>query len=69
MNIEHTWRIAELARQHNIHVLTYFETPWYASNQAVYRMVHVENKIGMMRKIIACDGHNGPHEIGTSDEF
>ena len=28
-------RMAALARQHKIHLLTNYETTWYASNQAV----------------------------------
>ena len=33
-------RIAALAKQYHIQVLTNYETTWYPSNQQVYEMVH-----------------------------
>ena len=62
-------RMAALARQHNIHVLTNYETTWYPSNQQVNVMVNDENLIGSIRKMIVHDGHQGPKEIGCSSEF
>lgn len=62
-------RIAELARQHNIHVLTNYETTWYPSNQQINIMVNKENAIGSIRKMVVHDGHQGPKEIGCSPEF
>lgn len=61
-------RIADLAKQHNIHVLTNYETTWYPSNQQVQAMVQ-NNAIGSIRKMIVHDGHQGPKEIGCSEEF
>lgn len=69
VSMEHASRMAALARQHNIHLLTNYETTWYASNQAVYHMVHGENRIGEVRKMVVHDGHKGPQEIGVSEEF
>lgn len=62
-------RIAALAKQHDIHVLTNYETTWYPSNQQIYGMVHQQNTIGTIRKMIVHDGHQGPKEIGCSEEF
>lgn len=57
-----------LALEHGIHVLTNFETSWYASNQYVENLVR-EGKIGAIRKVMVNDGHQGPKEIGVSKEF
>ena len=62
-------RIAALAKEHDIHVLTNYETTWYPSNQQVNVMVNKENAIGAIRKMIVHDGHQGPKEIGCSSEF
>ena len=62
-------KIFELAKKYNIHVLTNYETTWYATNQQVYTMVNSDNKIGSIRKMIVHDGHQGPKEIGCSKYF
>jgi predicted dehydrogenase len=62
-------RIASLAKQYNVHVLTNYETTWYASNQQVNVMVNDQQAIGKIRKMVVHDGHQGPQEIGCSREF
>ena len=54
---------------HNIHLLTNYETTWYGSNLKAYEMVHQDNMIGEIRKIVVHDGHPGPKEIGVNEEF
>ncbi|MDR1402367.1 MAG: Gfo/Idh/MocA family oxidoreductase [Tannerellaceae bacterium] len=61
-------KMAELARKHNIHLLTNYETSWYASLHETYRMVN-QSKIGNITRINVYDGHRGPFEIGCSKEF
>jgi predicted dehydrogenase len=61
-------RIAALARQYHIQVLTNYETTWYDTNQEIFEMVN-DNAIGAPRKMIAHDGHQGPKEIGCSPDF
>ena len=61
-------RIAALAKQYHIHVLTNYETTWYDTNQQIYEMVN-SNAIGAPRKMIVHDGHQGPKEIGCSADF
>ncbi|WP_205510982.1 Gfo/Idh/MocA family protein [Longitalea arenae] len=61
-------RMAELAHKYNIHVLTNYETTWYASNQQLYQLVQ-SNRIGDVRRMVVHDGHEGPKEIGCSKEF
>jgi len=60
--------IQSLASKNNIHVLTNFETSWYASNQYVKDLAN-EGKLGEIRKVMVNDGHQGPKEIGVSKEF
>jgi len=61
-------RIAALAKQYHIHVLTNYETTWYDTNQQIFELVN-DNKIGAPRKMIVHDGHQGPKEIGCSQDF
>jgi len=61
-------RIAALAQQYHIQVLTNYETTWYDTNQQLYEMVNA-NAIGEPRKMVAHDGHQGPKEIGCSADF
>ena len=60
--------IAKAAKEGNITVLVNYETTWYRNTRDVYRMVH-QNELGEIRKMIACDGHRGPREIGVGPEF
>jgi predicted dehydrogenase len=62
-------RIAGLAQQYHIWVLTNYETTWYNTNQQVYEMVNNRHAIGDTRKMIVHDGHQGPKEIGCSPDF
>ena len=62
-------RMAALANQYHIQLLTNYETTWYASNQQLYTMVRQERHIGEIRKMVVHDGHSGPKEIGCSKEF
>jgi predicted dehydrogenase len=61
-------RIAALAEQYRIRVLTNYETTWYPSNLYIYNTL-ASGKIGSVRKMVAHDGHQGPKEIGCSPEF
>ncbi len=61
--------MAALAKKHNIHLLTNYETTWYGSTHKSYNLVHKKNAIGDIRKIVVHDGHKGPREIGVNKEF
>jgi predicted dehydrogenase len=69
VNNDQADRIAALAKQYKIHVLTNYETTWYPSNQQVNEMVNQQNAVGSVRKMVVHDGHQGPKEIGCSAEF
>lgn len=61
-------RIELLANKYHIKVLTNYETTWYASYRDVYNTVG-KDSIGLIRKMVVHDGHQGPKEIGCSPEF
>ncbi len=69
VNMEHAQEMKRLALKHNIHLLTNYETTWYASNQEAYNVTVDKKELGTIRKIVIRDGHRGPKEIGCSDEF
>ena len=62
-------RMKALAEQYKIHLLTNYETTWYASNHQLHDMVKKQHTIGDIRKMVVHDGHQGPKEIGCSAEF
>ena len=66
---DHAQEMVALAQKHKIHLLTNYETSWYGSNKEAYELIHVENAIGPMRRIVFHTGHMGPVEIGCNDEF
>lgn len=68
VNREHARRMAALAREHGIHLLTNYETTWYASNHRAEALLRA-GKLGRLRKVVVHDGHQGPKEIGVNEEF
>ena len=68
VNLEHARRMADLAKDHGIHLLTNYETSWYASNVEAQRLLKKET-IGDLRRLIFYTGHPGPIEIGCNEEF
>jgi len=68
-NLQQALQIETLAKKHHIHVVTNYETTWYASNHTVYDIAHKEKALGPLRKIVVHDGHQGPKEINVPPEF
>ncbi len=68
VNVEDALAIQRAAEAAKIPVLVNYETTWYASNTAVYRMVR-DGALGDVRKVVVHDGHRGPKEIGVAPEF
>ncbi|EPR68655.1 Gfo/Idh/MocA family protein [Cyclobacterium qasimii] len=68
VSMEHATKMADLARKHQIHLLTNYETTWYASNHELRKRLK-EMAIGPVRRVIVNDGHEGPMEIGVNQEF
>lgn len=69
VSVAHAKEMEALAKKHNIHLLTNYETTWYASNQEAYRLLNEEGALGEVRKVVVHDGHEGPMEIGVNKEF
>jgi predicted dehydrogenase len=69
VSMQHAERMAELARANGIHLITNYETTWYASTYAAHKIAIEEGSLGPVRKIVVHDGHWGPVEIGCNPEF
>lgn len=69
VSMEHARAMEAAAKKGGIPVFVNYETTWYPANHEAYRLVHEENAIGELRKIVVHDGHQGPKEIGCSDAF
>ncbi|MEO8621990.1 MAG: Gfo/Idh/MocA family oxidoreductase [bacterium] len=66
---EHARKIESLAKRYKIQVLTNYETTWYPSMLAAHQLTRGDTVIGVLRKLVVHDGHQGPKEIGVSNEF
>jgi predicted dehydrogenase len=66
VSLDHAKQMQALATQYGIHLLTNYETTWYASNHKAFEML---DSIGEFRKLVVHDGHQGPKEIGVNKEF
>lgn len=69
VSLAHAREMEKLAKEYKIHLLTNYETTWYASTRKSYEMVYQEQSIGAIRKLVVHDGHQGPQEIGVNKEF
>jgi predicted dehydrogenase len=68
VNSKHAKKMYDLAKKHNIHLLTNYETTWYASNHKAHDIID-SGKLGDIRKLIVRDGHKGPAKLKLHDEF
>jgi predicted dehydrogenase len=66
---DHAQRMAALARQYGIHLLTNYETSWYPTTVKSFQLLNDSNAIGQLRKAVFHHGHQGPKEIGVGPEF
>lgn len=69
VSVAHAKEMLSLAKKHNIHLLTNYETTWYGSNEKAFTIANTDKAIGDIRKIIFYTGHSGPKEIGCNQEF
>ena len=69
VNMDHAKKMRDLARKHNIQLLTNYETTWYGTHQKAWKEVIEQKKAGDLRKIVFHTGHQGPFEIGCNKEF
>ncbi|MGS2761568.1 Gfo/Idh/MocA family protein [Sinomicrobium sp. M5D2P9] len=68
VNNKQARRIALLSKENNTPVFTNYETTWYGSNQMLKQQAQREG-FGPVKRMIAKDGHQGPKEIGCSQDF
>lgn len=69
VSYEHAKKMEKLAKTHNIHLLTNYETTWYPTHYKAFEMAVSQPEIGAINKVVIHDGHKGPVEIGCSKEF
>jgi predicted dehydrogenase len=69
VNLETAKKMENLALKNGIHLITNYETTWYASHHKAFEMIHSDGSLGEIRKVMIHDGHRGPKEIGCSNEF
>lgn len=62
-------RMEQLANKYHIHLLTNFETSWYPSTGKTYQLINDSSFMGSIKKVVFHHGHQGPKEIGVSNEF
>jgi predicted dehydrogenase len=67
--LAHADEMKALAQKHGIHLLTNYETSWYANHEAAYQMVVKQKNLGNFTKAVFHHGHKGPKEIGVGSEF
>jgi predicted dehydrogenase len=69
VNMEEARGIEAAAKRGGIQVIVNYETTWYRSTDAAYKLAEEEHAIGSLRKMEVWDGHRGPKEIGCSETF
>jgi predicted dehydrogenase len=62
-------RIRQAAAKGKVHVIVNYETTWYPSHAAIWKVMKERKAGGEIRKMVAMDGHEGPKEIGVGPEF
>ena len=69
VSMVHAEKMAELARKHEVHLLTNYETTWYPTTHRTFDLINNGLSIGSIRKMKFYTGHPGPIEIGCNAEF
>ncbi|MCC8186249.1 MAG: Gfo/Idh/MocA family oxidoreductase [Bacteroides sp.] len=64
---EQARQMAQLAAEHQIHLLTNYETTWYPSLDFLHHSL--PERVGEITRIQVFDGHQGPIELGCRKEF
>jgi len=68
-SLDHALRMEKLAKQYNIHLLTDYETSWYATTEKTFQLLNDSNSLGSLKKAVFHHGHEGPKEIRVQKEF
>ena len=68
VSLAHAKKMEALAKKHDIHLLTNYETTWYPTLHSARELLN-KDSIGNLSQIIVRDGHKGPVKIGVNKEF
>lgn len=66
--LQQAQEIEALSKKYNDIVLVNYETTWYPSYHDVYNTIETDS-LGKIKKMVFHDGHQGPKEIGCSEQF
>jgi predicted dehydrogenase len=66
VGVEHARRIERASASGAIHVIVNYETTWYRSPGALWKLIKEERVGGDIRKMVAMDGHQGPKETAST---
>jgi len=69
VSVDHARRIQTAVAKAGIPVLVNYETTWYRSHQALWKLAKEEKRLGALRKFVVHDGHQGPRKINVQPEF
>ncbi|MEL7472111.1 MAG: Gfo/Idh/MocA family oxidoreductase [Planctomycetota bacterium] len=69
INMADAREMVNLSRTHDVHVLTNYETSWYASVRHAHALTRDRGDFTPIRRAVFRHGHKGPREIGCADEF
>jgi predicted dehydrogenase len=69
VSVEHARKIQAVAAKAAIPVFVNYETTWYRSHRALWKLAKEEKRLGAFRKFVVHDGHQGPKAIGVQPEF
>ncbi|HPT28118.1 MAG TPA: Gfo/Idh/MocA family oxidoreductase [Bryobacteraceae bacterium] len=69
VSVDHARRIQSAAAKAGIPVFVNYETTWYRSHQALWKLAKEEKQLGALRKFVVHDGHQGPKAINVQPEF
>ncbi|NND34099.1 MAG: Gfo/Idh/MocA family oxidoreductase [Saprospiraceae bacterium] len=68
VSLDHAKKMESLIKEYDIKFLVNYETTWYPTHYRMKKLVD-NDSIGPLRKFVVHDGHEGPREIGCSEEF
>lgn len=68
VSVDHAKKMAALAAQHHIELLTNYETTWYPTTHKAYELLKADT-VGELTQLVVRDGHRGPKKIGVNSEF
>ena len=59
VSMEHARRIQNVAERYDIPIVVDYETSWYPSHGAMWKLLKEQKAAGQIRRLVAMDGHQG----------